>query len=102
MFPKAYYTDVHSAQRPSRCSIARSIARDLQSPKSRISFGDMTTFRAAMPKTTVHENRNLSLWKDDIGFSWKVVGMQFPTTDSGAHQCHPKRSFCTPGVLTPD
>jgi hypothetical protein len=91
--PVSQHAPSQSCQLPARSAIAHDVGFDFSNPIARIVHCFEASFPlgpfSPMPKIAVHEYRDPSLYKDDVGFADQIRTVQ-PMPKASSHQRFPQ------------
>jgi hypothetical protein len=86
MFPQADYLNALFAQAYVCTTIPFAISENFGTPEARIGPWKVAALGAAMPKTSVYENGDFSIWKPEIRVPQDVFCVKHPSRNSGRNQ----------------
>ena len=89
VFPKPKGANALGGELPLHLAVSFSIAVDLRGPESLICLWNVAAPGAAVPETSVHENRQSSGLEIEVGLTGNVFRMANPACDPRPHECHP-------------
>jgi hypothetical protein len=92
VFPNPQAKDAIGFQDTHISFVAGPVSFNFTFPKWRSSGGYVAASRTSVPKAPVHEQGNLLLRKEEIGFTCDCW-MENPAFDASSHERHPQQEF---------
>jgi hypothetical protein len=85
MFPNADYRNSSRSQSRRCGTITLLVAIDLGRPEFGTCLRNVTAVSTAMPEATIHEQSELTAWKEKVGSSGQRL-MEFPARDFSSYK----------------